>query len=106
MRSTEWPSRASSIAAARPFGPPPTTMASMRPGIRGVSVRGLDADGPQELAHRRPDPPDARGPSLGPRGEAVAEDARPDPARRAVRERVRAEQGERRAIALEEADEE
>src|SRR3982751_6176894 len=106
MRSTEWPSRASSIAAARPFGPPPTTMASIRPGMSAVSVRRLDADGPEELPDGRAAPPGAGRAQLGPRREAIPEQPRPDAARRTVREWVGAEEGERRAVALEEPDEE
>src|SRR5436309_3203333 len=128
---TERPARARQIAAASPFGPAPTTTASTTaPAARLVPpartsatftlgsrgrVAGPRREGcrgrrqphrPDQLADRSPDPPRAGLPSLPPGREAIAEQARPDVCRRALRERVPAKQPERRSVALEEPGEE
>src|SRR5204862_1145573 len=72
----------------------------------GVALAAAQADRPEELADRRADPPRPARSQLLPAGEAVTEEARPDPARRPVREWVPTDQREGRAVALEQADQE
>src|SRR2546421_12880629 len=105
MTVTDRPARARLIAAARPFGPPPTTTASTgsaRDSPCTDATLGPQPDRPDEVADRGAIPPRPGGAPLTPRREAVAEAARPDERRRPVRERVPPEEPERRAIALEE----
>src|SRR4051812_44699467 len=83
--STAQPARARYTAAASPLGPLPTTTASQFAKI--VSLDGRDV-----LAHQRAVPLRAGpAPLLGSR-EPVQKEARPEEARRLVRERILTEQ--------------
>src|SRR5687768_6507474 len=115
------PVRAIVIAAARPFGPLPTTTASYSSAAMStrlchassmVMPRHLRArarsepDRWEELGHRPADPPGARRAQLLPGRETIAVERRPDPGRWLVGEWIAPQQAEGRSVVLEQPLEE